>query len=97
MRSQTARRLRAPTEGGGHDARNDSARSIFTTKACLHSVGGGMGLAKPLDAFRTDFDPGFAKKLIGEQASAHAYFAMMRQTDNSMPSASSASFHASTC
>jgi hypothetical protein len=76
VRSQTARRLRAPTEGGGHDARNDSARSIFITKACLHSVGGGMGLAKPLDAFRTDFDPGFAKKLIGEQASAHAYFAM---------------------
>src|SRR3979409_2435096 len=43
---------------------------------CLLSVSDGMGVAKPRDAFRTNFDPGFAKKLIGEQASAHAYFAM---------------------
>ena len=43
---------------------------------CLLPVSGGMGVAKPRDAFRTNFDPGFAKKLIGEQASAHAYFAM---------------------
>jgi hypothetical protein len=35
-----------------------------------------MGVAKPLDAFSANFDPGFAKKLIGEQASAHSYLAM---------------------
>jgi len=34
-----------------------------------------MGVAKPLDAFGANFDPGFAKKPIGEQAPAHAYLA----------------------
>jgi hypothetical protein len=37
---------------------------------------GGMGTAKAFDAFKADFDPGLAKKLIGEQASAHTYLAV---------------------
>jgi hypothetical protein len=43
---------------------------------CLLPITGGMGVAKPFDAFSANFDPGLAKKLIGEQASAHAYLAV---------------------
>src|ERR1700716_2419248 len=35
-----------------------------------------MGVAKPFDPFSANFDPGLAKKLVGAQASAHAYLAM---------------------
>jgi hypothetical protein len=43
---------------------------------CLLPVSGGMGVAKPFDPFSANFDPGLAKKLVGEQASAHANLAM---------------------
>src|SRR6266404_4496883 len=43
---------------------------------CLLPVGGGVGLAKPFDAFSTDFDSGLAEQLVGEQAPAHADLAM---------------------
>jgi len=33
-------------------------------------------VAKPLDALSANFNAGFAKKLIGEQTSAHSYLAM---------------------
>jgi hypothetical protein len=34
-------------------------------------VGGGMGVAKPFDAFSADFESSLTKKLVGEQASAN--------------------------
>jgi hypothetical protein len=39
-------------------------------------VSGGIGTAKPFDAFNANFGPCLAKKLIGEQAFAHAYLAV---------------------
>jgi hypothetical protein len=42
----------------------------------LLPISGGMGMAKPFDAFSANFNPGLAKKLVGEQASAHANLAM---------------------
>src|ERR1700754_3784309 len=35
-----------------------------------------MGVAKPFDAFSAEFESSFTKKLVGEQATAHANLAM---------------------